>query len=71
MTDLFKLNWKDAVKGLVTAVLASVVVYVQQSLTSNAPVDWHQVLLIAEGAGVGYLVKNFFTDSNGKLLGAI
>ncbi len=71
MTDLFKLNWRDAAKGLVMAVLASVLTVVYQSVVAHTPIDWNQVTQIAFASGLGYIVKNFFTDSDGKLLGKI
>lgn len=71
MTTLFSVSWKDMVKGLVTAVLAVVVVSAYQMTTGNSPIDWHQLGHLALASGLGYLVKNFFTDANGKLLGVL
>jgi len=71
MSDLFKLDWKDAVKGVVMAVLASVLVFVQQSVASSAPIDWSQIWQIGWAAGLGYILKNFFTDEDGKLMGKL
>ena len=71
MSTLFKLNWRDAVKGLFTAVVASVLIFIYSAITNNAAIDWNQVLQLAISSGLGYLVKNFLTDSEGKLLGKI
>lgn len=71
MSNLFKLNWRDAVKGLVVAVLASVLTFVYQSVTGNTAVDWNQVLQIAISSGLGYIIKNYFTNDEGRLMGKI
>lgn len=70
MTNLFSLGWNDAVKGLVMAVLGAVISYVYNSL-GTGPVDWNQVLQVAIASGLGYIIKNYFTDSEGKLLGKL
>lgn len=71
MSNLFKLNWRDFAKGAVLAVAAAVLVVVQGALANNAPVDWNMVLKVAEGAFVSYLMKNYFSDESGKLLGKL
>ena len=71
MTNLFKLGWNDAVKGLVMAVLSGVITFVYQASTNDTSFDWNQILQIAITSGLGYLVKNYFTDSEGKLMGKI
>ena len=70
-SNLFKLDWKDFAKGAVLAVVASVLVVVQGALNSNTVIDWNMVLKVAEGAFVSYLMKNYFTDSEGRLLGKL
>ena len=69
MSNLFKLDFKDLGKGLITAVLASVLLFVYNGITSGAPIDWNQVLQLAVSSGLGYLMKNLLTDNEGKLLG--
>ena len=71
MSNILNLNWKDFVKGALLAVAAAVLVVVQGALTSNAPIDWNMVLKVAEGAFVSYIVKNYFTDESGKLMGKL
>ena len=71
MSNIFNLGWRDAAKGLITAVVASVLVFVYTAVTQGTLIDWNQVLQIAIASGLGYLVKNYFTDSEGKLLGKI
>jgi hypothetical protein len=61
-SNLFSLDWKDALKGLLMAVLTPVFVVVQQSLNAGTLVfDWSTILVAALAGGVAYLTKNFFT----------
>lgn len=87
MSDLYKLESNDFVKGAVTAVIAAVgfavfnvIMPIIQAPDFNvAAVDWQAVLShavsVAVSAGiaafVGYIGKNFFTDQNGKVFGRI
>lgn len=71
MSTLFKLDVKDAVKGLVVAILASVVVAIYSAITNNMAVNWNEVLKIAISSGLGYIVKNYLSDENGKILGKL
>jgi len=61
-SNLFRLNWRDFVNGLVMAVLAPVVVTIQQSLvTGTLTFNWSLIGVTALGGALGYVVKNFFT----------
>jgi len=79
MSELFKLNSSDFVKGIVMAAIVGfllpVAAAVQTPNFSIMTVDWHQVLVLAiNGAivgGIGYLVKNFLSDNQGKVFGRI
>ena len=75
MSKLFSLNSSDYAKGLVVAVLAAVFAYLS-SLLSNPnfdlmTVDWGSLMKVAITAGIAYLGKNFFSTSDGKVLGKI
>jgi len=74
-SDLFNLNWSDVAKGLVVAVFAAVITYlaalVQVPGFDLTTINWQGVLSVAVIAGISYLGKNFVSDSNGKVLGAI
>ena len=70
MSSFFKLNIADVGRGLIMAVLAGVLAFVYEALQTGVPVDWHQVLLVGITAGLGYLIKNFFSEE-GKFLGSI
>jgi hypothetical protein len=66
-SKLGKLDIKDIVKGLVMAVLTPAVFVLQQSIEAGTfTFNWHQVALAAVAGGFGYLIKNFFTNSDGK-----
>ncbi len=71
MSTLFQLDWKDAVKGLVMAVLTAVLASVYGAVTNHMAIDWAKVLDIALSSGLAYVVKNYFTDGEGKLLGKL
>lgn len=61
-SNLYSINWRDVINGLVMAVLAPVVVIVQQSIAlGSLTFDWKLIGLAALGGAVGYVIKNFFT----------
>ena len=63
-SNIFSINVKDFLKGLVMAVIAPVLVAVQQSLSAGElTLNWRALGMTAIAAFVGYLVKNFFTNS--------
>ena len=63
-SGMFKLNWQDAAKGLLMAILAPVLVLLQQSIDAGAlTLNWKLLGMAAVGGGVGYLIKNFFTPT--------
>lgn len=73
MSELFKLNSNDFVKGAVTAVFTAVVAVVfsatQQYGFDISNIDWHAVINAAVYGFIGYIGKNLATDSNGAILG--
>lgn len=64
------LNRRDLVKGLIMAIIAPVVVLLEQVITSGnlSGINYSALGLAALGGGVGYLVKNFFTNSNDEFM---
>ena len=71
-SELFKLASSDIVKAVVVAILTPVVGYVLSILQSGSlTIDWHQILILALSGGLGYLVKNFLSDSQGRVLGVV
>lgn len=79
MSNLFNLNIRDVMRGLVMAALAGaalpLLAAVQTPGFNILAVDWHMVIVLAvNGAIVGfvsYIVKRFFSDTEGKVFGRI
>lgn len=63
-----QLKKNDLLKGFITAVLTVIVTYAGQALDKGEfPTDAHTWILelkIALGAGIAYLIKNFFTNNS-------
>lgn len=72
---LLRLNLKDFVHGLVTAVFGAAVTTVQEAIATGgfdfATYDWKLVLNVAIAAGLAYVGKKFFSDSEGKVFGKV
>jgi VIT1/CCC1 family predicted Fe2+/Mn2+ transporter len=65
------LNWRDFIKGLVLAVLTAVITWAYEAVQSGtlfSPGALKTVGLVATGAFLAYLVKNFFTNTTGEIL---
>lgn len=73
MSNLFKLDSKDLLRGLILASLTAVLGLVYQLLQNQgfslSLEDLSNVLKIAITSGLGYLLKNLATDDGGKLMG--
>jgi hypothetical protein len=65
-SGFFKLNWKDFGKGLLVTVLGAAVGAVQNGLSTGS-IDPKQVGTIGASAGLAYLVKNLFENSDGSI----
>ena len=60
------LNLKDFLKGLVVAVLTAVIGIISTSLQAGSlTFDWKQIGTIALSAGLAYIGKNLFSNSQG------
>lgn len=60
----FTLNVKDILRGLLMAVILPVLAIVQESISSGSlTFDWKRIGLVAAGAFIAYLIKNFFTPA--------
>jgi cell shape-determining protein MreD len=72
-SGLFKIGWADLGKGVLVAVLTAVVMYLQPLLGNTgftfAQLNWPVVLNVAITAGVGYILKQFLTSSQGNIAG--
>ena len=70
---LFRLSGNDVVKGFITAVASALVLAVYQFVSNGgvSAIEWNSLLDVGVVAGLGYLVKNFFSDGQGKFGGVI
>lgn len=72
---LFSINGRDLFKGLVIVLLGAVFGAFQQMLTEHglefSAYNWDQIIQVAFTAGFAYLSKNFISDENDKVLGAL
>ena len=63
-----KLNVFDVLKGFVVSIITAVLVLINSTITSGSfEFNWTTIWQTSLTAGVAYLVKNFFTNSNGTL----
>lgn len=73
MSNLFKLNTQDFIKGLalavITAVLSLLVEILKQKGFDLTIADWQQILQQVIIVVLAYLSKNLATDSDNKILG--
>lgn len=76
MSSFLTLNYKDFGKGIIVAIIASVLAWLYQSVSAPGfhlsdflTIDWSELLKVAVEAGIAYLSKNLVTDSSGKVLG--
>ena len=73
MSVLGKLNSQDFIKGLVVTVISAVLTALMGILNSPefsfASINWNEVVKVAVSSGIAYLIKNFASDSEGRVLG--
>jgi len=70
MSEFGKLNWADIGKGVLIAFLTVVVTGLMASLNAGRFPTLDEILalsLTGLGAGLAYLLKNVFTNSNNEL----
>lgn len=64
-SSLYGLNWQDALKGFIVAVITAGLATVEQSISAGIMPNLIQLKtagLVGLGAGLAYLIKNFFTS---------
>jgi len=70
-SELFSLNGKDLIKGLIIVVLTAIITGVITVLqTPNFVITWavfKPVFVSGITAGLAYLLKNFITNSSGQI----
>lgn len=68
-SKFLSLNTTDFVKGLVVAVLTSVLTIVYTSLQSGSlTFDWKAIATTALTSAIGYITKNLLTNSKQQFL---
>lgn len=68
-SKFLQVNGRDLIKGVIVAVLASVVTALAAILESGAlPTvsQWKSIGMMAAAAGLSYFLKNFLTNSEDK-----
>jgi len=66
-SNLYSIDYRDILKGLLIAILTPALFLVQQTIeTGKLTFDWQQIGMAAVGGGVAYIIKNFFTASTIK-----
>jgi hypothetical protein len=70
-SDFLRLNAKDFLKGLLVAVIMAFVSSLHEVLIAGTfDFTWlvmKPIVMVSLGAGLSYLIKNFFTNSAGSL----
>ena len=71
-SSLFSWHTRDIIKGIIMAVLGSIVTGLYTSVSAGAfPLDWaawKPILIGGLGMGLTYIIKNFFTNSKDEFL---
>ena len=68
-SSIFTLNKVDFVKGLVIAVLTSVITIIYNTVqTGSITFDWTAITTAAASAALAYILKNLLTNSNDEFL---
>lgn len=74
-SNLYSLNYADFAKGIALAIMAAVLSWFLQAIDapgfSVSTIDWNEISRIAVSAGVAYLLKNYLSTSDGKIMGSI
>jgi len=69
-SPFLNLNSTDFLKGLIMAVLSTVITVVYQTIEAGSLVfDWKAIGTMALTTALAYIMKNLFTNSTGKLFG--
>lgn len=69
MSKFLNLNSSDFIKGLIVAVLGTVISMVYSVLQTNSlEFDWKAIGMAALTSGMAYIMKNLFTNSDGKMM---
>jgi putative exporter of polyketide antibiotics len=70
-STFLNLNTNDFIKGLIMAVLSTVITIVYQTVQAGSLVfDWKSIGTMALTTALAYIMKNLFTNSTGTLFAA-
>jgi hypothetical protein len=70
-STFMSLDIKDLSKGLLMAVLSSVLTIVYNTVEAGSlDFNWQAIGMAAITSGIAYLMKNLLSNSNGKFLGS-
>ena len=64
-SEKYSVNWRDAIKGLVVAVITAVLSTIYSGIEQGgdlADINYMSVLKIAVTAGIGYILKNWLFE---------
>lgn len=68
MSTFLNLNSSDFIKGLIMAVLSTVITVVYQTVEAGSlTFDWKAIGTMALTTALAYIMKNLFTNSTGGL----
>lgn len=69
-SNFLSLDLKDLIKGFIMAIIGALVAAAYQAIQNNALewtwVFWQPIVYLSIGAGLSYLLKNLFTNSDDK-----
>lgn len=69
-STFLNLNSSDFIKGLIMAVLTTVITIIYQTVEAGSlTFDWKSIGTMALTSALAYIMKNLFTNSTGKLFG--
>ena len=67
-STFLNLNSSDFIKGLIMAVLTTVITVIYQTVEAGSlTFDWKAIGTMALTSALAYIMKNLFTNSTGKL----
>ena len=70
MSELGKINWKDAVVGLGFAICGGLVLALYNSVSAGGTIDFRTIIMSGISTGLLYLIKTYFSDDQGRIGGA-
>lgn len=63
LSKQFSLNWQDAIRGLLVAVISAVITVIENSISiGDFNFNWENIYKVALTAGIGYIAKNLLFE---------